>query len=123
MNKKVTLIIQARVNSSRLPNKVLADLFGRPMICFQIERIKRCKKIDEIYLATTKNPEDNILENLSKELKINLFRGSENDVLERFIGISKISNSDIFIRITGDCPFSDPDLIDEAVSLFLEKKS
>ncbi len=122
MFNKVALIIQARNNSSRLPGKVTADIAGRTMIEFQIERLKRCKYVDEIFIATTCNKEDDVLERISQSSNIRIVRGSEHDVLRRFREVCFKSNADIFIRITGDCPLIDPLLIDKAINIFKERK-
>ena len=122
MDKSVAAIIQARTNSSRLPQKVLADLGGRPLISFLIERVKLCKNIDEIYLATTNLKSDDKLEELAKIAGIKCLRGSENDVLTRFAMVLDQCDSNVFIRLTGDCPLLDPYLIDNAIKLFFSKK-
>ena len=75
------VIIPARLNSTRFPGKVLADLSGRPLIAFLIERLSRCEEIDEIVLATTVNPEDDQLSLIGRNLGVRVIRGSENDVL------------------------------------------
>lgn len=110
------LIIQARTNSSRLPNKVLLDLTeGTNVIQHMYNRVKRCKNIDDIIIATTGNPEDTKLYDYCVKNKIKCYRGSENNVLERYYMTALISNADIIIRCTGDCPLIDPNELDKFI--------
>ena len=116
--KKIDIIIQARMGSKRLPKKVLADLGGKPILEFLLQRIRKSNLINKIILATTDNHEDDELENKAKELDLILLRGSENDVLSRFYQASQISNADSFIRVTADCPFLDHLLINDLINKF-----
>ena len=110
------LIIQARTNSSRLPNKVLLKLTeGINVIQHMYNRVKRCKNIDDIVIATTSNPEDTKLYDYCIRNKIKCYRGSENNVLERYYMTALISNADVIIRCTGDCPLIDPNEIDKFI--------
>ena len=84
MTEQVAVILQARTGSSRLPGKVLADLAGRPMLAFIVERLKRCAAVDRFILATTELVEDNDLVRLGDSLGLTVVRGSENDVLSRY---------------------------------------
>ena len=118
LENSVAIILQARNKSTRLPRKVMKDLGGRPLLHFLLERLKKCKKIDEIFIATTTNIEDNSLEDLANKLNCKTIRGSENDVLSRFFLVSKKTKSNVFVRITGDCPLIDPKMLDSAVDLF-----
>ena len=120
MNKKVTAIIQARLSSTRLPSKVISDLDGIPLISFLIKRVKRSCLIDEIILATTNNKEDDILENIANDSNILIFRGEKNNVLKRFADASKITDSDNIIRITGDCPLIDSEIIDQCIIKYFD---
>ena len=117
------LIIQARTNSSRLPNKVLLELTeGINVIQHMYNRVKRCKNIDDIIIATTSNPEDTKLYNYCINNKIKCYRGSENNVVERYYQTALISNADIIIRCTGDCPLVDPQQLDNFISFAENKK-
>ena len=113
-----TVIIQARMDSSRLPGKVLADIGVKPLLEFLICRLKLCKHIQEIIIATTTKSNDTPIVNLGKKIDIKVVRGSENDVLDRFEVAAKNTNSNCLIRITGDCPLIDPSLVDEAIVIF-----
>lgn len=108
-------IIQARMNSSRLPGKVLMDLCGRPVLAHIINRVQAADSIDKIIVATSTNPENNAIEKLSMQLDVSCFRGSEDDVLARFKGAIKeygIQDDDNVVRICCDCPLVDPSIID-----------
>lgn len=108
-------ILQARVNSSRLPGKVLRPLLGAPMLLRQIERIKRAKSIDALLVATSIEDSDEPIQLLCESLQIPCFRGQLNDVLDRFYNAATKYMPDQVVRLTGDCPLTDPDLIDDIV--------
>ena len=118
MTDQVAVILQARTGSSRLPGKVLADLMGRPMLAFIVERLKRCTSVDRFILATTELTEDDGLARLGESLGLTIVRGSQNDVLSRFALAVEHTNAPILVRITGDCPLVDPGLLDEMVDEF-----
>ena len=118
MNQATAVILQARIGSSRFPKKVISELSCRPMILFQLERIKRCKKVNEIILATTSKVEDDILFDIGIKNGVKVFRGSENDVLSRYCGAATHTKAEIIIRLTGDCPLIDPQMIDNAIEIF-----
>ena len=113
---KNAVIIQARTDSSRLPGKVLADVAGRPLICFLVERIKRCKLVDEIILATTGLSTDDNLAKLGERLKIKVVRGDNKDVLSRYVQAARETSASTIVRITGDCPLVDPRLLEEGAN-------
>ena len=114
----VISIVQARTTSSRLPGKVLLPLHGQPMILYQLERLRRCKTIDSLILATSSDSTDDDLADLVDQAGISVFRGPLDDVLERFRACAARENPTVVVRITGDCPLSDPLLIDELVEAF-----
>ena len=115
---KTLVIIQARMSSSRLPGKVLLPVGGKPMILYQLERVNRCIKADHITVATSSNPEDDVIESVVKANGFSVFRGSLDDVLERFYRCSIFENADTVVRLTGDCPLIDPVLVDELIDEF-----
>ena len=117
---KTLVIIQARTTSSRLPGKVLLPILGQAMILRQLERVSKCKSIDNIVLATSDHPSDNYLAKLVESSGYNVFRGELNDVLHRFKDCITKFPADNIVRLTGDCPLSDPALIDEIVNSFNE---
>ena len=122
MIDQVAVILQARTGSSRLPGKVLADLAGRPMLAFLVERLKRCALVDRCILATTELAEDDALAELGESLGLTVVRGSQNDVLSRFALAAEQTQANILIRITGDCPFIDPGLLEEMISEFRDQQ-
>lgn len=117
---KIAAIIQARMASTRLPEKVLKDIAGKPMLWHIINRLKFSKKIDEIILAIPNSKESDKLEKFSEDNKVNYFRGSEEDVLSRYYETAKKFKVDVIIRITADCPLIDPEIIDKVIEKHLE---
>ena len=118
----IAATIQARMNSKRLPGKMMKKIHDKPIIEILVNRIKRCKKIDKIIISTSKNKKDDKLALFcKKKLKIEVFRGSENDVLSRISSTIKKYGIKIHIECFGDGPFIDPSLIDRFVMKF--KKS
>jgi spore coat polysaccharide biosynthesis protein SpsF len=113
-------ILQARTSSTRLPGKVLKPILGRPMLSLQIERIQRSKKIDKIIVATSNDRSDSDIENLCINIQIPCFRGSLDDVLDRFYQTAMQYKLEHVVRLTGDCPLIDPIIIDKVISFYLE---
>ena len=111
-------IVQARMTSTRLPGKVLLDICGKPSLQRMIERIKMATTIDKVIIATTINASDDLIVELCEKLKVEVFRGDEDDVLGRFYESSKESDVENVVRLTADCPMIDPEVIDEAISAF-----
>lgn len=112
--KKVA-IVQARMNSSRLPGKVLMDLAGKPMLEQQLRRLKCAQELDDIVVATTSNPEDQAIVDLADRLGLRWYRGSEHDVLSRYVEASREAKADLVVRLTADCPLIDPAITDRVV--------
>lgn len=121
MSKRVIAIIQARTSSTRFPGKVLMPLIEWPMIIYQLKRIKKATKIDDLILATSDKKSDDLLSKIVKEEGFKVFRGELEDVLSRFNNCALQENADIVVRLTGDNPLTDPDLIDEIIEDFLSK--
>jgi len=119
---KTTIIIQARMNSTRLPGKVMKKIGGTPIINLIIKRLSRAKLVDDIVVATSKIKENKILINYLKRKKIKFFCGSESDVLSRFYKAATKNKSKIIVRITADCPFIDPKIVDEFIYKFKKNK-
>jgi len=117
---KIVAIIQARMGATRLPGKVLMKINGIPLLKYQIERIQRSKLIDEIVIATTLKAEDDSIGELCKKNSIECFRGSENDVLDRYHSCAKKYKADIIVRCTGDCPLIDSLVIDKTIKLLIK---
>jgi spore coat polysaccharide biosynthesis protein SpsF len=120
---KVVLIVQARMGSTRLPGKSLMDLAGKPLVGRILERLKRCKKIDEIVLATTDSENDNVLADLGNTYSINVFRGSENDLLDRYYQAAKYYTATVVGRFPADNPVPEPSEIDRIVDVHLRNQN
>ena len=118
--KKITVIIEARTDSSRLPNKVIAEIEGRPMIFYVIDRVKQIKAVEQIILATTQEKNDQILIEIGKQNSIMTFAGDSIDVLNRDYQCALQNNADPIIRITGDCPLIDSNIVENMLQFFLE---
>mgnify|MGYP000729914387 CR=1 FL=1 len=119
---KVAAIIQARRGSTRLPDKVFLELSNKPLLEHVVNRLKKADLLQEIIIATTDLPNDNLIESWANSNKISVFRGSENNVLERYYEAAKKFQVDVIVRITADDPFKDYRLVDEAVSVLIENK-
>lgn len=118
-NGKVVLIMQARMGSTRLPGKSLMSLAGKPLIVRIIERVGRCKKVDKIVLATTQNTEDDPLANIGNIMGIEVFRGSENDLVDRYYQAALKNNADFVVRLPADNPVVEPEEIDRIIEYHL----
>ncbi len=115
----ILAILQARVSSSRLPQKVLKLILQKPMLNRQIERISQSKKINKLILATSEHPSDEPLIALAQEMKIDCYRGSLDDVLTRYYYAALPYTPSHVVRLTGDCPVIDPQLIDELIEFYM----
>jgi len=108
-------VLQARMSSSRLPGKVLKPLLSRPMLARQIERVERSKLIDRLLVATSVATEDAAIEHLCAQMGVDCYRGSLGDVLDRFYRAALPFKPAYVVRLTGDCPLADPELIDAVI--------
>jgi len=120
MNKAA--IIQARMSSTRLPDKVMKPILGKPMLELLIERLRRARHLDQIVVATTNNASDQVVEDLTRRLGVGCFRGSEEDVLDRVLRAAHKYDVDLIVEITGDCPLIDPQVVDQLVEMYLAEK-
>lgn len=121
---KIGAIIQARTSSTRLPHKVLKYLpYGRDITVLEqvIRRLKESKKLNEIIVATTTDTVDKKIVDIAKKEKVSFFKGSKENVLERYYLAAKKNDLDIIVRITSDCPCIDPDIVDLVLETHLEK--
>lgn len=114
----VAALIQARTTSLRLPGKVLLPAAGREMLAHQIVRVRRARLVDRICVTTTVNTTDDPIVALALREGVDVFRGSEDDVLDRFVGAADTFGATLVVRLTGDCPLIDPALIDDAIATF-----
>lgn len=106
------------MGSSRLPGKMLKDLAGKPVIARVFDRARECAALSDVWLATTDQSTDDVLASWAKEQGIACFRGSENDVLDRYYQTALAAKADVIVRITGDCPITDARVIDQVVQAF-----
>lgn len=118
--KAVGCIVQARMGSTRLPGKTLMEISGKPVLWYVVERLKKCKKIGSIAVATSTNAKDNAIEEFCRENGIKCCRGSEQDVLARFFDCAKKHGFGIVVRVTADCPLIDPKTVDLVVESLLK---
>jgi spore coat polysaccharide biosynthesis protein SpsF len=116
----IAAIIQARTGSTRLPNKIFKLIEGKPLIWHITERVKQAKLVDKIIIATTVNSMDDGVEQWCSENGVAVYRGSEDDVLNRYYEAAVQAKADVVIRITCDDPFKDPGVIDATVQYFLD---
>jgi len=119
---KVACIIQARVGSSRLPGKVIREILGKEMLLHEVERVLNSRRTDVMVIATTSNKADDSVEKLVwlyNNPKVLLYRGSEDDVLDRYYNAAKKADCEVIVRVTGDCPLIDWEVIDAAIDEFL----
>lgn len=119
---KVVAIVQARMGSTRLPNKVMKPIAGVPMIEVLLARLACAKEVNEIMVATSVDPRNQPLVDHVNTLGYKCYRGSEDDVLDRYVQAAKSVNAGIVVRITGDCPLVDPELVDETIRQFKASK-
>ncbi len=120
---KIVAIVQARMGSTRLPGKVLKNIQGKSLLEILIERIRISKFLSEIVVATTLNQADDAIVNHCIEKGIKVFRGMENDVLNRYYECAKEYNADIIVRVTSDCPLVDFSVLDSVIELFYRTES
>ena len=120
---KTIACIIARTVSTRLPIKVLRDLTpGTTMIDYLVQRLKTVQRIDEIYICTSSQPVDDVLEDVAIRNGVKLYRGSEDKVIERMIDVGTEEAADVVLRITADNPFTTTEYIDEQIQFVIENE-
>ena len=119
---KVVAIIQARMGSTRLPGKVLMDLAGEPMLARVVSRCRRVALLTDVVVAATTQPADDAIARLCAERGWPCFRGSEDDVLDRYYRAALEHKADVVVRITSDCPLIDPAVVDLVVREFIRRQ-
>ncbi|MRS03688.1 acylneuraminate cytidylyltransferase, partial [bacterium] len=120
---EIVAILQARMSSTRLPGKVLLDLGGRSVLSRMVERVRQSKLVTRVVVATTIDPSDEPIVKLCQDENIDVFRGSLPDVLDRYYQAATKYHADIVIRLTGDCPLIDADLIDQTIQALMDQKA
>jgi spore coat polysaccharide biosynthesis protein SpsF len=121
-DRPVICISQARTGSTRLPGKVMLPVLGRPLLSWHLTRLRRAKAIDQVVVATTVLPQDDTIVELCRGLAIPVFRGSEDDVLSRYLGAAAMARAATIVRVTSDCPLIDPTVIDELVEAYRARR-
>jgi spore coat polysaccharide biosynthesis protein SpsF len=114
----IVAIVQARMGSTRLPGKVLKSVAGVPLLSLQLDRIGSAKMIDRLVVATSTVSIDDQISDFCEKRDILCFRGSEDDVLDRYYHAAKKYRAEVIVRLTADCPLIDPVIIDQAIALF-----
>lgn len=117
---KTLVIIQARMGSSRLPGKVLADIAGQPMLAHVVNRVRQARVVDDVIVATSTESKDDALAALCRDRGWSCFRGDHLDVLDRYYQTAAAFDGDVIVRITADCPLIDPELINLVASKVIE---
>ncbi|HMF14579.1 MAG TPA: NTP transferase domain-containing protein [Gemmataceae bacterium] len=115
---RTVAIVQARMGSTRLPGKALADLAGKPVLWHVVQRVHRARRVDEVVVATSTSPSDDPLVDFCSASGIPVFRGSESDVLDRVYQATREYGADVVVRVTGDCPLLDPSVIERVLGAY-----
>ena len=118
---RVVIIDQARMQSTRLPGKILKQVMGKSLLEYQIERLCRVKRADDIVIATTIGEAEQPIVDLCEKLGVSFFRGSEEDVLSRYYQAALLQNADVVVRVTSDCPIIDPGVVDQIIAFYLDQ--
>lgn len=119
MDKKVVALVQARMGSTRLPGKVLADILGKPMLWHIVNRLSYCKLVDQTIIATADNDKNKPIAEVAKQYAIPCYSGSEVDLVDRFYQAARKFDASVIVRITADCPLVDPEIVDELIDIYL----
>lgn len=117
-DSRAVILVQARMGSKRFPGKVLEDMCGKPVLAWVVDRAKRVPEAEELLVATSTDREDDPIANLCSARNYRVYRGHPTDVLDRLVRAARDVEAGMVVRITGDCPFIDPDLIGEAIREF-----
>lgn len=119
---KIVAIIQARMGSTRLPGKVLKDLEGETVLARVVNRLRRTQLITELLVATTDRPADDAIVDECGMCSVPVFRGDQDDVLDRYFQAAQLAKANVVVRITADCPLIDPEITDKTIAAFLEMR-
>ena len=118
MTARTVAVVQARMGSTRLPGKVMLPLLGEPALTLVLRRLGRARTLDEVVVATTPLPEDDPIVELAERTGYRVVRGSETDVLDRYLAAARATDAGVVVRITSDCPLIDPAVVNLVVDEF-----
>lgn len=118
----ISIVVQARMSSSRLPKKVLLPILGESLLYRMVERLQQIKHKASIVIATSENSEDDVIEEFCLAKNITCFRGSLNNLLDRHYQVGVLTNADIVIKIPSDCPLIDPRIVDKVLDFYFENE-
>lgn len=113
-------VVQARMGSTRLPRKVLLNILGKPMLLHLLERLARARNITTVMIAATVADDDVLIQDFCERYKYDVYRGSVDDIVDRFYQAAKTHNGDMIVRVWGDCPLIDPAIVDDAIDQFID---
>lgn len=117
---RIVAIIQARMGSTRLPGKVLKDICGKPLLWHLVSRVRRAEHVDDVIIAATVSEKDDELERFAADNSLGVYRGSVDDIVDRYLNAGRMHGASIVVRVWGDCPLIDPALIDRLLSLYVQ---
>jgi glutamate-1-semialdehyde-2,1-aminomutase len=120
--RNIVAIVQARMGSTRLPGKVLANIAGEAMLGHIVARVRRSRMISQVIVATSNGSEDDVLAEYCRQKGFPVFRGSESDVVDRYYQAAKVYGADTIVRITGDCPLTDAEVIDRVITAYFSEE-
>lgn len=115
-------LIQVRLDSTRLPKKALADLAGKPVLWHIVNRLRASRLLDRVVVATSGEPEDEPIRAFAAAGGMDFYAGDKNDLISRLYGAAREFESDVVVRVTGDCPLVDPRLVDQMIQLYLNNQ-
>ena len=119
---RIVAVVQARMGSTRLPGKVLADIGGQPMLERVIRRLQCAGSLNGVMVATTTEPADMRVVTEAERLGAEVFRGSSSDVLDRYVRAAAVCDADTVVRVTADCPLIDPEIVTDLVGAFVNAR-
>lgn len=115
----ITIVVQARMSSSRLPGKVMLPILEEPLLYRMIERLRMVRRISHIVIATSDHTQDDVIERFCKKYQIDCYRGSLNDLLDRHWQVGHLTEADVVLKIPSDCPLIDPRIVDKVLDVYL----
>lgn len=119
MNQKIVALILVRMDSTRLPGKAMIEIAGKPMLGHIITRVQLAELVDEVVVCTSRNENNNVIEQYCSDINVSCFRGDESDVSARMLDALLYHQATIGVTIFGDCPLVDPNIIDQVVKTYL----